>query len=246
MSLPQTSDTLDWKAFGREVGPCFNTVPPHVSFLSGPLEFDYQPKERKKPQRRTNDEDNAKAEKVGEVQQTTKPKDSDKLSAVEKHMKVISKTLKRKCAQTRETTIEELEQLHNCPIADMDKETRKQCGKKAKEAEAPCAVQFLFNPKSFTQTVENIFSLAFLVKRGSAQVGVRSVEQCEENGLSTCTPGPFVMQKTLPEGAPVPKPRQAIVALNMKDWKAMVETYNVEQGDIPHRTGSKHARPVTR
>ena len=183
---------------------------------------------------------------MGEVKQTSKPKDGDKLSAVEKHMKVMTKTLKKRCAQAKQEAIDELEEKEGVAIDDMDAETLKQCAKRAKHAERPCAVRFLFNPDSFTQTVENVFSLAFLVKKGSAEVGVRSLEQCRANGLSGCIPGPYVAHKTFPEGAPVPKARQAIVALNMKDWRAMAEAYELDKGDIPHRTGSKHARPSSR
>lgn len=244
ISLP--NKTLDWHSFGLEVGSCFNAVPSRVSFLTGPLDSEYKPKERKKPVRRKQTDDDAKEEEVGEVKQTSKPKDGDKLSAVEKHMKTMTKTLKKRCTQATQEAIEEMVEMEGISIEDMDQETKKRCAKKAKHAERPCAVQFLFNPESFTQTVENVFSLSFLIKKGSAEVGVRSLEQCRSNGLSGCTPGPYVVHKSHPEGAPVPKAKQAIVALNMKDWRAMAEAYKVEKGDIPHRTGSKHARPSSR
>jgi hypothetical protein len=166
--------------------------------------------------RRKQTDDDAKEEEVGEVKQTSKPKDGDKLSAVEKHMKTMTKTLKKRCTQATQEAIEEMVEMEGISIEDMDQETKKRCAKKAKHAERPCAVQFLFNPESFTQTVENVFSLSFLIKKGSAEVGVRSLEQCRSNGLSGCTPGPYVVHKSHPEGAPVPKAKQAIVALNMK------------------------------
>mmetsp|Transcript_35503 Transcript_35503/g.47659 ORF Transcript_35503/g.47659 Transcript_35503/m.47659 type:complete len:120 (+) Transcript_35503:98-457(+) len=103
------------------------------------------------------------------------------------------------------------------------------------------AVQYLFNPKSFTQTVENIFHFSFLVKKGSAGIFVRSKEDSEKYGGAKA--GPVV--RAVGGGAEKPPPKQAIVALNMKDWKDLCQQFEVKKGDIPHRTGSKHERPRT-
>ena len=43
---------FNWRGFGSQVGLCFNALPDHCSFLYGPLDADYVPKERKRPERR--------------------------------------------------------------------------------------------------------------------------------------------------------------------------------------------------
>ena len=47
-----SSSQFNWRGLGFQVGVCFNSLPPNVSFLYGPLDAEYAPKERKKVERR--------------------------------------------------------------------------------------------------------------------------------------------------------------------------------------------------
>ena len=94
-------------------------------------------------------------------------------------------------------------------ITDESELTKKQKNY-LREARKVGAVNCLFNPKSFTQTVENIFHFSFSVKTGKAEIKTRGLKEAEEYGLE---PGPVAINKDL-EQKPVPK--QAIVSLNMK------------------------------
>ena len=42
---------FDWKLLGLESLLCYNAVPSHVSFLNGPIDAPYTPKQRKKAER---------------------------------------------------------------------------------------------------------------------------------------------------------------------------------------------------
>jgi hypothetical protein len=37
-----------------------------------------------------------------------------------------------------------------------------------------------------------------------------------------------------------PESRQAVVAFTMKDWRALVQGYDLQQGDLPHRAAGKN------
>lgn len=81
-------------------------------------------------------------------------------------------------------------------------------------------VQFLCNPHSFTQTVENVFNYSHLVKQGRAEIGrngnglyVKKVNQAGGDGLP-CT--------------------QAVCSFTMEDWRRL--TANQTRQNLPHRS----------
>ena len=194
-------------------------MPAYCSFLNGPIESAYQPKERKKPVRRAKEEDDAEEEEVKTVTQKTKSKDENKLSAVEKQLKVLSKKLKERSEKDKDNVYNLAIEHEGKKPEDMSDEEKKSFLKRVKKAGAArsCAVQFVMNPDSFTQTVENIFGLSFMVKKGDAEVGVRSFEDCHEANLGT-VPGPWVKKTKTKEnnGRQQPHARQAIVSFTMQ------------------------------
>jgi len=239
---------IDWSVLGREVGSCFNALP-SVFFLSGPIQLvkDYRPKERRKPVRHV--EDDVEEEEPEEVHQRKKNKtDENKLSAVEKQMKTMNKVLKKNCEEGRKRGLDALCKEFNVNsyeelVNNEDPSMKKRALKKFKSMgpDKICAVQFLFNPESFTQTVENIFSMSFMVKKGNAEIGVRKEEDCRET--EGVMPGPWLKaKKTRDEehsSGNVGSAKQAIVALNLKDWRDMCKTFEVVKGDIPQRDKTK-------
>jgi non-structural maintenance of chromosomes element 4 len=210
-----TRGTFDWKKLGAEVGVCFNALPSNITFLAGPLNTDYTPKERKKPERRqkTSDSDNEEEEQKPEDVKNQQ-KDADKLSAVEQNIQTVSDVLMKRCAQEHKRIAEQLD------LDDLEPSKRQRVGEIG-------AIEYLFNPKSFTQTVENIFHFSFLLKDGRACI------------YNTDDKGPVVQPH--PHVADHPPPRQCIISFNMRDWRRLTETYQVEKSLIPHRTGSKHS-----
>jgi len=95
--------------------------------------------------------------------------------------------------------------------------------------EGICAIKFLFNPNSFTQTVENIFHFSFTIKKGDS--GIQVVKG--KDGVLR----PTVRKCSTKEENPPAK--QTIVSLDMKQWKKICKRYGVTKCDIPHRTGSR-------
>ena len=89
---------------------------------------------------------------------------------------------------------------------------------KSVEPEKICAVKFLFNPKSFTQTVENVFAMSFMVRKGQAAIGVRTVEDCKNACIDSMKPkpGPWIRNKKDKDENVAVEHRQSIVSLNMQ------------------------------
>lgn len=241
-----SSSHFDWQGLGFQVGVCFNAVPSHVSFLYGPLDAEYTPKERKKPERRKRqtqqeEESDKEEDQPEDVDQTGKKKEKDgnELSAVEQHIKVIRKTLHERAGEKREEAMERADEYESQISQEVDDEREVQKKKKkfAREYSQVNAVNCLFNPRSFTQTVENVFHYSFLVKEGFSGIRTRSADDAEEFGLE---PGPVL--RPIKEGVDPGQPRQAIVSLNMKDWRDMCAAYNVEASDVPHREHGKVAK----
>uniref|UniRef100_A0A7S2XRN1 Non-structural maintenance of chromosomes element 4 n=1 Tax=Attheya septentrionalis TaxID=420275 RepID=A0A7S2XRN1_9STRA len=235
-----SSAHFDWLRLGVEAGACYNTVPSRVSFLAGPLHAEYKPKERKVRQARVRqEEDTAEEERPEDVKNDKQSNDGDRLSAVETHIKVINNTLRRKSKDTKNSLVAR----HSEEISEAtDTDSRKKL-KKRHEAHGGeiSVIPLLFNPKSFTQTVENIFHFSFQVKSGHASISARTPEQAARYGGAPA--GPVTQPCVAPNVAI--DARQAIVSLNMRDWRKLCEAYNVESCDVPHRTGSKHARSTT-
>jgi hypothetical protein len=190
-----------------------------VSFLAGPLHADFEPKVRqaRAPRTKTDSQDDEPEERPEEV--VNQEKNADQLSAVERNMKTLNKVLRKR---SRETMAQHVHDIAELPEGEQEAAKKKFKGVLAYEVDA---IQYMFNPKSFTQTVENIFHFSFLIKKGSANICVRP-------------DGPKVaaMDKERDEED---LSRQAIVSLNMRDWRELCRAYKVASCDIPHRTGSK-------
>eukprot|EP00545_Synedropsis_sp_CCMP1620_P011643 CAMPEP_0119007946 /NCGR_PEP_ID=MMETSP1176-20130426/3352_1 /TAXON_ID=265551 /ORGANISM="Synedropsis recta cf, Strain CCMP1620" /LENGTH=367 /DNA_ID=CAMNT_0006960183 /DNA_START=46 /DNA_END=1149 /DNA_ORIENTATION=+ len=212
-----TNTSFDWAKLGSEVGVCFNALPSGICFLAGPLNADYTPKQRKKVERRVKLVDSdAEEEEPEDVKEQAK--DGDKLSAVEQNIHVVETVLAKKCRAAAASSSSSSQE-------ENDPAKRRRVGEIS-------AVETLFNPKSFTQTVENLFHFSFILKKGGAQI------------YSTADKGPMV--HTAPAGTDEhPPPRQAILSLTMRDWRRMTKAQNMQTSLVPHRTGSRHMRAAT-
>ena len=237
-----TSQYFDWKFLGIEAGICFNAIPERVTFLAGALDHQVTMKVRAVRQARVKNTINDEVEvKPETVDNTTNKGDADKLSAMEKAMRVIRKKLKTRSLEEAEkgASADKNGSDENNPDIDM--------------------VRFLFNPQSFTQTVENIFNFSFLIKKGEAEIGVRPTKSLG-NSNSTTPSGGFVAYRNFegsslnddPNDDMTSTATQAVCRFTMADWRRLCQqqavaagsgtTGSFEQGDLPHRTGTKHGR----
>jgi non-structural maintenance of chromosomes element 4 len=211
-----SSHYFDWKFLGSEAGICFNALPERVTFLAGALDHEVTLKKKavRKPREKAvvDDSEEVKPETV-----QNNHGDADKLSAMEKAMRVIKKKLAER------TLVEKEKNPRAGEHPDID------------------GGQFLFNPKSFTQTVENIFNFSFLIKKGDAEIGVRPRAALNRANNGQQKPGLFVAHRSFNADDSVPC-TQAVCSFTMADWRRLCAAQNLREGDLPHRTGTKHGR----
>jgi hypothetical protein len=198
---------FQWRALGFSCGVCFNSVPERVGFLAGPLDAELP--EKKKADRARAEGRNRNVAKVVEVE-LKEMKDGEQEEAESKanRLGACEKNLK-----------------------DMKSILKKKTIKKGRD-DIPGA-QFLLNPKSFTQTVENIFTFSFLVKKGEAEIGIR-----ENAGLGE-TKGLYVAPRSHDAENNV-LPKQSVLSFTMRDWMRLCYCLNVTEGDLPHRATRSH------
>lgn len=231
------SSYFDWHALGVQAGICFNAPPSHVSFLNGPLldgkeEIQVKKRTKRTHQKMSPEEANAKEERPDDIQGHT-ARGADQLSAVEQNICDVSDAVKRKVDKTYIANKKKLKEKYGS-----SEKIPSKVAKKLRKNTGVCAVELLFNPKSFTQTVENLFHYSFLVKKGDAVFSVRD-KKVVADGVLELDGGPVVKPVRHDEGkSPPPPPRQAIVSLTMKDWRDLIEAYDVKESDVPHREGS--------
>jgi non-structural maintenance of chromosomes element 4 len=217
-----TSQYFDWRLLGNEAGICFNALPERVTFLAGALDQEVTLKQKavRKP-REKQAVDQSEEVKPESVKNGKGQPDADKLSAMEKAMN----TLRRRLAQRSQEELAKSTESTRNPEID--------------------GVQFLFNPKSFTQTVENIFNFSFMIKKGEAAIGVRQnvLNGASTNDSSASPSGLCVsLRHSDPDGHVAPPPTQAVCCFTMRDWRNLIARQQLEKGDVPHRTGTKHGR----
>ena len=247
LSVPTGSNGqsyFDWKTLGTEAGVCFNSIPSHVVFLAGPLENGRAAPEKRRTQtvrQKKAVEEDAEEEEPEELAKKER-KSADQLSQAERNMKEMKRILKDKSHATRASLHEKYEEIkENDP--ENEALARQQLMDHGNEVDF---VKFLVNPKSFTQTIENIFNFSFLVKTGEAQIKMRKKAPLgssqEANPLDLPTSGCFVSVGKKDEKDYDGPSRQCVIPFTMKDWRRLREAYGLDECDIPHRKGTKQTK----
>ncbi|OAL73420.1 nuclear protein Qri2/Nse4 [Trichophyton violaceum] len=97
--------------------------------------------------------------------------------------------------------------------------------------------QFCINPRSFGQSVENMFYVSFLVRDGSIGVSM------DGNNLPTLLPSqPLLPSEAREQGI---QKHQAVFGLDFDTWAQLIETFDIKAPLIPHRNDEAHQAPST-
>ncbi|KAJ0412437.1 hypothetical protein ATCC90586_005457 [Pythium insidiosum] len=189
---------FDWYTLGSAAGACFRSVP-EISFLFGLMDTQVVHKERKRTRRARDDED-VQASQPSEY--TSKARISEgehrrgiRLSRVLTRLVVVLQK-DRKDAQARR-----LEVLQN----------------KMEEVRKRNLFDVVIDRQSFTQTVENLFDMSFLVRNGAVEIAL------DEQGL------PHLENHEGRAEENIPAQSQSIISITPAQWAQLAETWQVEE-----------------
>ena len=180
-------EVLDWEVLGRKACFPFNSRPCVPSFLLGPLSV--EKKHRTQIQRRARQsKDTAGREARPEAlsREDLSQSDENGLTAIctriRTHLNAHVEKAERKIGQAGFATVDDLKTdrgkavLKNCRIADTG---------------GVSLFDYVVNPRSFGQTVENLFYVSFLIKEGAFGVendseGLPTISMCAAPATSMC------------------------------------------------------------
>ena len=94
------------------------------------------------------------------------------------------------------------------------------------------------NPDSFSQTVENVFHLAFLIKEGHASVFVTPQQPVPHVEVTNV----HAHNESGQEGAANVEKRQVLVSMDMQTWKRACSRFNIVESMVPHRPSTVPTR----
>ncbi|KAL8974095.1 MAG: hypothetical protein Q9197_001663 [Variospora fuerteventurae] len=220
-------DEFNWAWLGSRACFPYNVRPPVPSFLLGPLAV--QKKFRKITQRR-------------ERLQKRDPKDAirpeeikakDLEQAENSNLSTLCKNIH---TLLREKTWEGQSALNEINMAEGSEIEYSATARRHGLAEngQMSFFSFVINPKSFGQTVENLFYVSFLIRDGDVEVGQ------SDDTLPTLVP---LERKSRDEQAGGAQKHQAVFHLDFDTWEDLIHAFDIKESIIPHRQ-SEHQPQV--
>ncbi|XP_077992654.1 non-structural maintenance of chromosomes element 4 homolog A-like isoform X1 [Glandiceps talaboti] len=156
----------------------------------------------------------------GEITKTKRSANRRRLSDKELGPKVQPQQLAKLEKNQREVTTEEVEKilgiLREVTLSDAEN-----------GVDPICFFQFVVNPHSYAQTVENLFHLSFLVADGHADVFL------DEDGLPVVAPTEPYVEGQSQERV---EKQQVMITLDQDQWKEIKDAFEIERPIIPTRS----------
>lgn len=234
-------DAFNWEWLGRQA--CFpNSVrPPVPGFLLGPLSV--QKRFRKQTQRKEKLQKRDLRDAVRPEE--LKSQDLDKVEAF--NLTTLCRNIRELLAEKmlygeREVLREATEDLSTEEQRDL------MSGYGVADDNGIPLFQFVVNPKSFGQTVENLFYVSFLIKEGSVGIGFdsNSLPTLRKSPAASKTPVLYVPPSHLRTDATNARQaeqmkiqgvekHQAVFHLDYQTWEDLIGAYDIKESIIPHR-----------
>ncbi|KAL2023533.1 hypothetical protein VTK56DRAFT_2141 [Thermocarpiscus australiensis] len=100
-------------------------------------------------------------------------------------------------------------------------------------------LRFVINPRSFGQTVENMFYISFLIREGSVKLefdvhGLPAIEPIRKDSSADTSRSKAAMR------------HQAIMSIDMATWRDLIDAFNIKEPMIPHRREEEPQGPGAR
>ena len=219
---------LDWERLGRIA--CFpNNLRPAVpSFLLGPLSVQKRvraPTHRRARQARDTAGQESRPENLTHEDMSTNERNSVR------HECAKIKTLLISHCQRAQTAVEQAldDDADASTVASALRSHR------LTDTGGPSLFDFVINPSSFSQTVENLFYVSFLIKEGEVGIGTDS------HGLPTLNPNSESMRQAREKRQ---ARHQAVFGLDYAIWRQLVLAFEIETPLIPTREAEEGTQRI--
>ncbi|KAF2144313.1 uncharacterized protein K452DRAFT_350008 [Aplosporella prunicola CBS 121167] len=231
----ETGDALSWDVLGEQA--CFSTNrrPPVSGFLLGPLSV-------QKRVRATQTQRRARLRRDPQLEQRPESLEPEDLQRAENSnlMTLVKKNRERLGSvieERMEKVQEELERLYDDPTEDeQDDVLDKYRIIRNEDGAGIYLFEYVVNPRSFGQTVENLFYTSFLIREGSVQIGE------DRHGLPTIWPAePRSMNEQRAQNI---TRHQAVFSIDYPMWQQMVRLFEIDEAIIPHRNDEQPTQTV--
>lgn len=226
----EEGDAMDWDYLGRHAAFLANLRPCLSGFMLGPLSV--QKKVRQPTQRRAR-------EARADLTQALRPVVLDDEALQDKEDTSLAdqcKGIRKLLVRTAERGMKAFDREYE---DNMTEDEAQALMRKHHIADVEGGVplfDFIINPNSFGQTVENMFYVSFLIKEGTA-------------GLDFDSRGMPVLQaaepKTLQERQKLPR-NQAVFTLDFEMWRDIIDSCGITESVIPHAAEKDYDDGTTR
>ncbi|KAL8851164.1 MAG: hypothetical protein Q9221_003884 [Calogaya cf. arnoldii] len=219
-------DEFDWAWLGSRACFPYNVRPPMPSFLLGPLAVQKEIRKQTQRRERLQKRDPRDAVRPEEI----KAKDLEQ--AENSNLSTLCKNIHR---LLQEKTWEGQSALNGVVEASGSEAEYTAEAKRHGLAEngQMSFFPFVINPRSFGQTVENLFYVSFLIRDGDVQVGQ------SEDTLPTLIPRERRSRDE--QQATGTQKHQAVFHLDYDTWEDLIDAFDIKESIIPHRQSEDEA-----
>ncbi|KAG9244299.1 Nse4 C-terminal-domain-containing protein [Calycina marina] len=222
----EDGDTLNWEYLGRNACLPFNSRPAISGFLLGPLSV--EKRARKVAVRRAALKQSAVHEsrpevlKAGDIERN----ENENLTVLCRQIIERLKKMTRDAVQRVEDEVETIQ-------GDVSDDQAQDIMTKyhVSDFSGLAYFPFVINPKSFGQTIENMFYVSFLIRDGKLAI---------QEGNDAMPYLVIMNGGEEPENDGDPAKQQAVMSLDMEQWEELIELFGIMEPMIKHRDEAVH------